>query len=246
MQSILGEGSYPGRVVGLGITKSGKPLAIYAISGRSEMSKQRRSVIVGNSVQIEPSGELTPEQEASKDLIIYRAIAVDEATNTLVVSNGKQTDPIFDLICYDDFGVVQAAYAAMYTMGFEPDSLSTPRVAGVFRPTDDGAECILSEVVANDAKPSGKDTQVLPLASAEAGRASYVATYTGDFASPAAPSLAQESDWVYSASVDGESAEEIAQELYDAVNADVRVTAVAAVLEADGWKLAIQNLHPAE
>ncbi len=244
MQAIMGKGSYPGRIVGLGVTKSRKPLAIYAVSGRSEMSKERRAAIVNDGVQIEPLGELTPEQEASKDLIIYRAIRIDVSSKGLVVSNGRQTDPVYDLIFHYGLGVRDAIYATMYTMGFEPDRLCTPRLAGVFRLQSAHIERALSMVVADDGQPSGKHVEALLLDPIDPGKVSFITTYTGDFENPQAPVLEKQDNWIYSTAVEGDSAEEIAQELYEAVDANVRVAAVAAVLETGGWSLAVHNLHP--
>lgn len=242
MQEIMGKGSYPGRIVGAGRTASGKPLVIYAVTGRSEMSKQRKAVIVGNTVEITPLGELTPDQEASKDLIIYRAISINTKTWDLVVSNGKQTDPIYQLICGYRLSLYDAMYSAMYTMGFEPDRLSTPRLAGIVLPKPN-LQRSLSMVVSDKTQPEGKRADVALLDAGSDGEVDFIATYTGDFDNPQAPILSRHADWIYSAEVEGDSASEIAQELYDALYNKVRVATVAAVLEDDGWIIDVCNLY---
>jgi IMP cyclohydrolase len=242
MQKILGEGSYPGRIVGVGRTKSGKPLAVYALTGRSDMSKQRRAVIVGNSVQITPLGELTPEQEKSKDLIIYRAMSIHVPSRTLVLSNGKQTDPIFNLTCHYGLSIHDALYSAMYTMGFEPDSLKTPRIAGLIL-TSPYMKRILSMVVEDKTQPEGKMADIATLDAGTPGMIDLISTYTGDFDNPKAPELSLHKNWIHSANVEGNSAIEIAQEVYDALDEKVRVSAISAVLEHDGWMINVCNLY---
>lgn len=242
MQKILGEGSYPGRILGVGQTKSGKLLAIYALTGRSEMSKQRRAVIVGNSVQITPLGELTPEQEKNKDLIIYRAMSIHVPNRTLVLSNGKQTDPIFNLICHYGLSIHDALYATMYTMGFEPDSLKTPRIAGIIL-TSPHAKRILSMVVEDKTQPEGKMADIATLDAGTPGMIDLISTYTGDYDNPKAPELNLHKNWIHTLNVEGDSAEEIAQEVYDALDEKVRVSAISAVLEHDGWMINVCNLY---
>jgi len=242
MQKIMGEGSYPGRVVGVGRTASGKPLAVYAVSGRSEMSKLRKAVIVGNSIQIVPLGELTPEQEASKDLIIYRAISIDTENQTLIVSNGKQTDPAYNLICHYGLDLYNAAYATMYTMGFEPDRYMTPRLLGAVLPHPNMRR-LLSMVVSDRTQPEGKRADVVLLDAGLPAEVSFITTYTGDLNNPQSPALDRHADWIHSAKVDGNSAGEIAQELYNAMDEKLRVTAVAAMLEDEGWMMDVCNLY---
>lgn len=242
MKKLLGDGSYPGRIVGVGRTKSGKPLAIYAVTGRSEMSKMRKAVIVGNNVEITPLGKLTPEQEANRDLIIYRAMSVNRYDQTLVLSNGKQTDPIFNLICNYSLGLYDSLYSTIYTMGFEPDSLKTPRLAGVILP-EPITRRVLSMVVADDTQPEGKKADVAMLDQGMAGQLEFIGTYTGNFDKPQSPVLNWHKDWVYSTEVEEDSADEIAQEVYDALDEKVRVATIAAVLEHDGWMIEVCNLY---
>jgi IMP cyclohydrolase len=242
MKKLLGEGSYPGRIVGVGRTKSGKPLAIYAVTGRSEMSKLRKAVVVGNSVEITPLGKLTPEQEANRDLIIYQAMSINRANQALVVSNGKQTNPIFHLICHYNLGLYDALYSAMYTMGFEPDKYKTSRIAGIVLPNPN-IRRVLSMVVDDETQPEGKRVDVALLDAGTAGHIEFICTYTGDLENPRSPELSWQKNWIYSAEVEGDSANEIAQELYDALDENVRVAAVAAILEHDGWMIDVCNLY---
>ncbi len=228
MQKFKLDGSYLGRIVGAGRTAGGNLLGIYAVSGRSEMSKLRRAAIVGNAVQIVPLGELTPQQEASKDLIIYRAISVEPESQTLIISNGKQTDPIYHLICHCRLSLYDTIYAIMYTMGFEPDRYQTPRLAGLVIPQPSPRR-LLSMVIANEKQSEGKQVDVALLDAGSPGEITFISTYTGDIENPQSPTLNRYADWLHSTKVDGDSATEIVQELYDAMDERVRVAAVAAV-----------------
>jgi IMP cyclohydrolase len=52
--------AYLGRLVGVGLTKNNRPCGVYAVSGRSEMSKKRIAEIKYPAVIIGPSEKLTP------------------------------------------------------------------------------------------------------------------------------------------------------------------------------------------
>lgn len=238
----LSDGIYPGRIVGLGRTKSGKLFAMYAVTGRSEMSKMRKAVIVGNSIQIAPLGELTPEQEANKDLIIYKAMRVNLSDHTLVVSNGKQSDLIFNLVCYYGLGLYDAVYSSMYTMGFEPDRYKTPRLVGIVLPKPHPRR-LLGMVVYDDSEPESKRADVAILDPGSNGYMELISTYTGDIENPSSPILDWHKNWIHTTTVEGETAKDIAMEAYEALNENVRVATAAAVLEEDGWSMDVCNLY---
>lgn len=242
MEQIIGKGSYPGRIVGVGCTNSGKPLAIYAVTGRSEMSKQRKAVIIGNNVQIAPLGKLTPEQEANKDLIIYRAMSINISDQTLVVSNGKQTDPVINLVCNYGLSLYDSTFSAMYTMGYEPDKLMTPRLLGVILPKPN-VRRLLSMVVADNTQPEGKRADVALLDPGLPGQVEFICTYKGNPENPESPILDMHKNWIYTTKIQNDLAKDIAQEVYDALDEKYRVSTIAAVLEDDGWLIEVCNLY---
>ncbi len=119
---ILGN-SYVGRGIVIGKTKDGKnACSAYFIMGRSQNSRNR--------VFLEKNGEVFTEPfDASKvedpSLIIYSAIRKFE--NKLIVTNGNQTDTIYDFIKEN-----KTFKEALETREFEPDAPNfTPRISGI-------------------------------------------------------------------------------------------------------------------
>ena len=114
---------YPGRGILIGKTPDGKKAAIaYFIMGRSANSRNR--------VFTEKNGEIFTEPfDASKvedpSLIIYAAVRSYE--NKLIVTNGNQTDTI-----YDGLAAGKSFSQALTSREFEPDAPNlTPRISGM-------------------------------------------------------------------------------------------------------------------
>lgn len=115
--------SYVGRGIVLGKTANGKKAAAaYFIMGRSNNSRNR--------IFTEKNGEVfTEPYDASKvedpSLIIYAAIRTYE--NKLIVTNGNQTDTI-----YDSLAAGKSFSEALTSREFEPDAPNlTPRISGM-------------------------------------------------------------------------------------------------------------------
>ena len=114
---------YPGRGIVIGKTPDGKKAAIaYFIMGRSANSRNR--------VFTEKNGEIFTEPfDASKvedpSLIIYAAVR--SYKNNLIVTNGNQTDTI-----YDGLAAGKSFSQALQSREFEPDAPNlTPRISGM-------------------------------------------------------------------------------------------------------------------
>ena len=114
---------YPGRGIVIGKTPDGKKAAVaYFIMGRSANSRNR--------VFTEKNGEIFTEPfDASKvedpSLIIYAAVRSYE--NNLIVTNGNQTDTI-----YDGLAAGKSFSQALTSREFEPDAPNlTPRISGM-------------------------------------------------------------------------------------------------------------------
>lgn len=115
--------SYVGRGIVLGKTANDKKAAAaYFIMGRSNNSRNR--------IFTEKNGEVfTEPYDASKvedpSLIIYAAIRTYE--NKLIVTNGNQTDTI-----YDGLAAGKSFSEALTSRQFEPDAPNlTPRISGM-------------------------------------------------------------------------------------------------------------------
>ena len=122
-EELLGNNTYPGRGIIIGKTPDGsRAVAAYFIMGRSGNSRNR--------IFTEKNGEVfTEPYDAGKvqdpSLIIYAAVRSFE--NNLIVTNGNQTDTI-----YDGLKAGKTFSAALESREFEPDAPNfTPRISGM-------------------------------------------------------------------------------------------------------------------
>ncbi len=114
---------YVGRGIVIGKSADGKKaVTAYFIMGRSENSRNRVFTVKDNAVFTEPFDASKVEDPS---LIIYAAVR--EYENNLIVTNGDQTDTIYDFVCRgEDFSY------ALTTREFEPDAPNlTPRISGM-------------------------------------------------------------------------------------------------------------------
>jgi hypothetical protein len=116
--------SYPGRGLVLGMDEAGDHLVqAYWIMGRSANSRNRVFCADGGSVWTEAAD---PAKMQDPALIIYNAMR--ELTGVYIVSNGDQTDTIFQTLAHG--GTFEQALS---TRNHEPDAPNyTPRISGVF------------------------------------------------------------------------------------------------------------------
>ena len=123
MSEKLASNTYPGRGIVLGVTPDGtKAVAAYFIMGRSVNSRNRVFVQ-------EPDGIRTEAYDPSKmedpSLIIYHPVR--EAGRGLIVTNGDQTDTIWQFLARGE-----SWEAALRTRKFEHDGPNwTPRISGI-------------------------------------------------------------------------------------------------------------------
>ena len=147
LKDILGGNTYPGRGIIIGKTPDGKnAVAAYFIMGRSENSRNRVFVEKENGeVIIYPFDESKVEDPS---LIIYSPIK--KIKNKLIVTNGDQTDTIYDFI-EGGRGFIRA----LRTRGFEPDAPNfTPRISAVLNFTKRGFDYRMSILKSADEKGS--------------------------------------------------------------------------------------------
>ena len=115
--------SYVGRGIVIGKSADGKnAVSAYFIMGRSENSRNRIFALNGDNVLTKAFDESKVEDPS---LIIYNAIRGIE--NKLIVTNGDQTDTIYDFI--KDGKTFEES---LETREFEPDGPNfTPRISGI-------------------------------------------------------------------------------------------------------------------
>ena len=142
----LSQNSYPGRGILIGKTADGKHAAIaYFIMGRSENSRNRVFVDDGEGIRTQA---FDPSKLTDPSLIIYSPVRV--LGDTTVVTNGDQTDTVYDYIKEG-----KSFEAALRTRTFEPDPPNfTPRISGIVKVSDGSMAfslSILKSDMGNDA-----------------------------------------------------------------------------------------------
>ena len=114
---------YVGRGIVIGKSADGKKaVSAYFIMGRSANSRNRVFDIDGETVWTAP---FDPSKAEDPSLIIYAAVRAYE--NKLIVTNGDQTDTVFEFLKKG-----QSFEEALETREFEPDHPNlTPRISGM-------------------------------------------------------------------------------------------------------------------
>ena len=120
---LLDGNTYPGRGIVIGKTADGtKAVAAYFIMGRSANSRNRVFTERDGAVFTEPFDASKVEDPS---LIIYAAVR--EYENKLIVTNGDQTDTVYEGL---QNGV--GMFASLTKREFEPDAPNlTPRISGM-------------------------------------------------------------------------------------------------------------------
>jgi len=230
-------GPYPGRQLFLGLTTAEKPCLAYLVTGRSPESRQRKAIAIENTVRIGPLGNRPYDP-----LRHYTALKYDSSTGIAVVSNGIQTEAIYE------------TYRLLFNVGTpatrdfmeklleganaEPDSLHTPRIAGAVI-VNKGEPVFLLGIKSYDAPAMAY--QVTPAA----GQLTGISTYQGSLDNPEPTNPAARLSWL---EFNGNTSHDLAQYLYD-ISAttykgdDIRVCAVGGVYSSNSWDIAIINKY---
>ncbi len=122
-EELIKGNTYAGRGIIAGKSADGtKAVTAYFIMGRSANSRNRIFTKKDGDIYTEP---FDPSKVEDPSLIIYRAVA--KIDNHLIVTNGDQTDTIYDFIrdgkCFN---------RALKTRCFEPDAPNfTPRISAM-------------------------------------------------------------------------------------------------------------------
>ena len=116
----LGGIDYPGRIILGGTGAGGEDILLYAITGRSDNSRNRLFALDGGTLRTIPADA---SKVADPSLIIYRAMA--SACGSTVLTNGDQTDTICSFLSAG--GTLGEALASRE---YEPDAPNyTPRIS---------------------------------------------------------------------------------------------------------------------
>ncbi len=120
---LIRDNAYVGRGIVLGKTADGKKAcSAYFIMGRSANSRNRVFTLRDGALYTEPFDASKVEDPS---LIIYAAVR--EKENKLIVTNGDQTDTIYDGLCAG-----KTFSESLVSREFEPDAPNlTPRISGI-------------------------------------------------------------------------------------------------------------------
>ncbi|MBN1189004.1 MAG: hypothetical protein JXA46_04565 [Dehalococcoidales bacterium] len=231
---------YPGRQLFLGLTTESQPFFAYLVTGRSPESRERKAVQVGDVIRIGPLAD-----KAYDPLRHYSAVKYDNYSGIAVVSNGIQTEAIFETykLLDNTVSVLSADYMQkiMEGAGSEPDSYHTPRIAGLISIKDEkGGKTVFLLGIKSFNTPA-RAVAVSP----KAGRMVGVSTYKGPLDKPEArdPSAA-----FAEIEYRGATADDLAAFLFDISAADyngndIRVCTIGGMYSIrNGWSFSIKNV----
>ncbi|MDP2919635.1 MAG: IMP cyclohydrolase, partial [Dehalococcoidia bacterium] len=216
-------GPYPGRQLFVGLTADGKPAVVYLVTGRSVSSRERRATRHENSIIIGPLGNV-----AYDPLRHYTAVKWDDTSGVIAVTNGVQTEAIFETyrLLFNTGSAPTADYLEkiMEGAGAEPDSLHTPRIAGVIT-SHQKAPIHFISIKRHDA--SAQVAQVKPLP----GTLTGVSVYNGDMENPTPFSSFSSPPQLHFKGGDAKALAEYLFELSSATHMgdDIRVCAVGGI-----------------
>jgi IMP cyclohydrolase len=175
----------------------------------------------------------------------YAALKYDNAIGLAVVSNGIQTEAIFETykLLFHTGSAPTKSYLKKIMDGanYEPDSLNTPRIAGVITNPTGKNEPVFNISIVTYGRPAAA-WQVKPKPGTFAG----VSTYHGNMESPGAFNI---DGGLAELKFNAETPQEIADFIYEISAAmyqgdDIRVCSIGGVRGEDNiWKVALINRH---
>ncbi len=172
LSNELSNNSYPGRGIVIGCSKDGKKaVTAYFIMGRSENSRNRVFVEEGMGIRTQA---FDPSKLVDPSLIIYAPVRV--LGNDTIVTNGDQTDTIYDLM---EKG--QTFEQSLRTREFEPDEPNyTPRISGIMRIENGVFDYAMSILKSNNGNPKACNRYTFAYSNPVAGEGHFIHTYKND------------------------------------------------------------------
>ena len=168
----LKSNAYPGRGIVIGKSADGKSaVTAYFIMGRSVNSRNRVFVEDGNGIRTEA---FDPSKLTDPHLIIYAPVRV--LGNKTIVTNGDQTDTIYDLMNQ------QLTFEqALRTREFEDDAPNyTPRISGIMKIEGGEYSYAMSILKSNNGNPDSCLRFTYSYKTALNGEGHFIHTYMGD------------------------------------------------------------------
>jgi len=217
---LLRNNTYPGRGIALGRSADGaRAVMVYFIMGRSENSRNRIFEVTDDGIRTKAFDE---SKMTDPSLIIYHPVRVVDGQT--VVTNGDQTDTVRDFLVAG-----KTFEESLRTREFEPDGPNyTPRISGLV--AADGSYK-LSILKSTDGDPACCQRYFFEYPAPIAGRGNFISTYETD-GNPL-PSFRGEPKAI---SFENESAAELAQKVWAALNPDNKVSLFVRTVELAGGK----------
>ena len=172
LYKYLAGNEYPGRGIVLGLTPDSKKAVVaYWIMGRSANSRNRVFEPIEGGIRTVAAD---PAKLEDPHLIIYNAVLT--LRETTVVTNGDQTDTVYDFMQNG-----QTFEDALRTRTFEDDRPNwTPRISGLVRVADGKASYKLSIIKSDDGDESSVLRYFYEYAQPKAGEGHFIHTYQCD------------------------------------------------------------------
>jgi len=164
--------SYPGRGIVIGRCEGGKhAVTAYFIMGRSSNSRNRVFVEDGEGIRTQA---FDPSKLEDPSLIIYAPVRV--LKNSTIVTNGDQTDTIYDLMSEG-----KTFEESLRVREFEPDAPNfTPRISGIINIENSKFDYAMSILKSNNGDPSSCDRYTFAYGNPKNGEGRFIHTYMGD------------------------------------------------------------------
>ena len=164
--------SYPGRGIVIGRSEDGtKAVTAYFIMGRSVNSRNRVFVTEGEGIRTEA---FDPSKLEDPSLIIYAPVRV--LGNRTIVTNGDQTDTIFDGMDKEP-----TFEQSLRCREFEPDGPNyTPRISGVMHIEGGQYDYAMSILKSNNGNPSACNRYTFSYENPANGEGHFIHTYMHD------------------------------------------------------------------
>ena len=168
----LKSNSYPGRGIIIGKSADGKSaVTAYFIMGRSVNSRNRVFVEDGDGIRTQA---FDPSKLSDPHLIIYAPVRV--LGNKTIVTNGDQTDTIYDLMNQQ-----MTFEQSLRTREFEDDAPNyTPRISGIIKTDEGGFNYAMSILKSANGNPDSCQRYTFSYNNPLAGEGHFIHTYMGD------------------------------------------------------------------
>ncbi len=222
LEQELRQNTYPGRGIILGKSADGKSAVMaYFIMGRSQNSRNRIFVEDGDGIRTQA---FDPSKLEDPSLIIYAPVRV--LGNKTIVTNGDQTDTIYDLMNQ------QLTFEqALRTREFEPDAPNyTPRISGIVKTGNGKMSYALSILKSANGNPESCQRFTFSYKAPVAGEGHFIHTYQCD--GDPLPSFTGEPRLV---DISGDI-QEFSQRVWDSLNEENKVSLFVRYLDLETEK----------